>query len=106
MDYGKALRIARAMAGLQQKELADLARLNSSHVCLIELGRRRPSVEALEKLCRALGVPKHLFMLLGADADDLNVSDPDEIHRAAESLVRLLFLNVPRRRQQRARRAR
>jgi transcriptional regulator with XRE-family HTH domain len=99
MDYGKALRISRAMAGLQQNALADLAGLNSSHICLIESGKRKPSVGALDELCKALRIPKHLFMLLGAEPKDLNVSDPSEIQRAAESLARLLFGNAPKRRQ-------
>jgi transcriptional regulator with XRE-family HTH domain len=105
MDYGKALRIARAMAGLQQKQVADLAGMNSSHVCLIEMGKRKPSVQALERLCKALGVPNHLFMLLGADAGDLSIGDPDGINRAAESLARLLFLNAPRNPRRRSSRA-
>lgn len=103
MDYGKALRIARALAGLQQKELAHLAGMNSSHVSLIEMGKRKPSVGTLEKLCRALRIPSHLFMLLGAEAGDLNVRDPDEIHRAAQSLAHLLFANEPRTRRRRVR---
>jgi transcriptional regulator with XRE-family HTH domain len=104
MDYGKALRIARAMAGLQQKQLADLAGMNSSHVSLIEMGKRKPSVQALERLCKALGIPNHLFMLLGAEARELNVGDPDGINRAAESLARMLFLNAPRIPRRRSRR--
>jgi transcriptional regulator with XRE-family HTH domain len=94
VDYGKALRIARAMAGLRQKEVADLAGLNPSHVCLIELGKRKPSVAAVDKLSKALKVPNHLFVLLGAESGDLKTDDPNEIHRAAESLAHLLF-DVP-----------
>ena len=105
MDYGKALRIARAMAGLQQKQVADLAGMNSSHVSLIEMGKRKPSVQALERLCKAVGVPTHLFMLLGAGAEELSLGDSDGIHRAAESLARMLFLNAPRNARRRARRA-
>jgi transcriptional regulator with XRE-family HTH domain len=101
MDYGKALRVARAMAGLQQKEVADRAGMNSSHISLIEMGKRKPSVRAMEKLCKALGVPNHLFMLLGADANDLNIGDSDGIRRAAESLAQVLFSNAPRRRRAR-----
>jgi transcriptional regulator with XRE-family HTH domain len=104
MDYGKALRIARAMAGLQQKQLADLAGMNSSHVSLIEMGKRKPSVQALERLCKAVGVPTHLFMLLGAEAEELSIGDSDGIHRAAESLARMLFLNAPRTPRHRTRR--
>jgi transcriptional regulator with XRE-family HTH domain len=99
MDYGKALKISRAMAGLQQKELADLAGVNASHICLLELGKRKPSVGMLGKLCEAMKIPKHLFMLLGAEREDLNIADPKEIHRAAESLAHLLFLNAPKTRK-------
>jgi transcriptional regulator with XRE-family HTH domain len=99
MDYGKALRIARAMAGLQQKEVADRAGINSSHISLIEMGKRKPSVRALDKLCKALGIPNHLFMLLGAEASDLNIGDSDGVRRAAESLAHLLFSNAPRHRR-------
>jgi transcriptional regulator with XRE-family HTH domain len=99
MDYGKALRIARAMTGLQQKQVADRAGLNSSHISLIEMGKRKPSVQALEKICKALGVPNHLFMLLGAEADDLNVGDSDGIRVAAESLARILFPHAAQRRR-------
>ena len=79
------------MAGLRQKEVADLAGLNPSHVCLIELGKRKPSVAAVDKLSKALKVPNHLFVLLGAESGDLKTNDPNEIHRAAESLAHLLF---------------
>jgi len=104
MNYGKALRVARAVAGLQQKDLAELSGIDSSHVCLIELGKRNPSVEVLDKICKALKMPKHLLMLLGTEAEDLNISDPKELHRAAESLAFLLFRNAPKPRRQSARR--
>jgi transcriptional regulator with XRE-family HTH domain len=99
MDYGKALRIARAMAGLQQKELADRAGLNSSHISLMEMGKRKPSVQALDKLCKALRIPNDLFMLLGADARDLSIGNSDGIRRAADSLAQVLFSHAPRQRR-------
>ncbi|HKM79409.1 MAG TPA: helix-turn-helix transcriptional regulator [Candidatus Acidoferrum sp.] len=105
MDYGKALKISRAIAGLQQKELAGLAGVNASHICLIELGKRKPSVGMLDKLCDALKIPTHLFMLLGAQREDLSIADPKEVHRAAESIAHLLFSNAPKSRKQAERRA-
>lgn len=82
------------MAGIQQKELAVLAGLDPSHISLIEKGKRKPSVGTLELLCRALQIPSHLFMLLGAEREDLNVAAPAEVQRAAESLAHLLFENA------------
>jgi transcriptional regulator with XRE-family HTH domain len=94
VNYGKALKIARAMAGLQQKQLATLVGLDSSHISLIEKGKRKPSVGTLERLCHALEIPSHLFMLLGAEKNDLNVGAPAQVQRAAESLAHLLFENA------------
>jgi transcriptional regulator with XRE-family HTH domain len=90
MDYGKALRVARAISGLQQKELADRAELDASYLSLIEVGKRKPSLSAISKLSKALGLPQHLFMLLASEPDDLNLADPNELQRAAESLAQFL----------------
>lgn len=90
MDYGKALKVARAISGLQQKELAERAGLDASYLSLIEVGKRKPSLSAITKLSKALELPQHLFMLLASEPDDLSMADPNELHRAAESLA--LFL--------------
>src|SRR5207245_2415361 len=84
---GKALRVARAIAGLQQKELADLAELDPSHISLIEKGKRKPSVDTIEKLAAALQIPEHLLTLLAAEPQDLDVKDPKELERAVHSLA-------------------
>jgi transcriptional regulator with XRE-family HTH domain len=94
MDYGKALRIARAIAGLQQKELAELAGIDPSHISLIEIGKRNPSVDMVEKLAKALQIPEHLFTLLAAEPEDLDMKDPKELERAAQSLAQLLLRNA------------
>jgi len=91
MDYGKALRIGRAIAGLQQKELAELAGIDPSHISLIEIGKRKPSVDAVEKLARALQIPDHLLTLLAAEPEDLDMKDPKELERATQSLAQLLL---------------
>jgi transcriptional regulator with XRE-family HTH domain len=91
MNYGKGLKIARAIAGLQQKQLADLAKIDPSHVSLIENGKRTPSLGTLQKLSKALGVPHHLLALLSAEQDDLSLADPEELKRAAESLAGVIL---------------
>jgi len=90
MNYGRALKVARAIAGLQQKELARAAGLDPSHVSLIEMGKRKPSVSALEKLANALGVPLHLLTILGSEAGDLKHIHPDDFAQLGQTLTRLL----------------
>jgi XRE family transcriptional regulator of biofilm formation len=91
MDYGKALKIARAISGTQQKELAQAAGLDASYVSLIEMGKRAPSLAAIKKLSDALGMPVHLLTLLASEPQDLDISDAGELHRVAESLANLLL---------------
>jgi transcriptional regulator with XRE-family HTH domain len=91
MDYGKAFRIARAIAGLQQKELAELADIDPSHISLIEIGKRQPSLAMVGRLAKALQIPEDLLPLLAAEPDDLNLKDPKELERAAQSLAQLII---------------
>jgi len=104
MNYGRALKVARAMAGLQQRDVARLAGLDPSYISLIEVGRRKPSLDSVEKLSQALDIPTHLFTLLAAESKDLNITDQGELRRTVESLAHLLFNDGHRTRKRIARR--
>lgn len=91
MNYGKALRIARAISGLQQKELAKKAGLDASHVSLIEKGARNPSVGAISKLCDALEIPESLFTMLAAESADLKGIKEDEFEGIGRFLARFVL---------------
>lgn len=88
MDYGKAIRIARAARGLTQKELAARMGVLPSYVSMLEKGKRNnPSVE---KLSSALGIPASLLMLLGADQAELKLIEADEADLLASALLNAL----------------
>jgi transcriptional regulator with XRE-family HTH domain len=91
MNYGKALRIARAVSGVQQQELAERAGLTASYVSLVEMGKRNPSVGAINKLSRALQIPPHLLTILATEPEDTDLVDTKELESLGESLVRLLL---------------
>jgi transcriptional regulator with XRE-family HTH domain len=95
VDYGKALRIARAASGIQQQELAQRAGLTPSYVSLVEMGKRNPSIGAINKLSRALEVPPHLLTLLATEPEDTDLVDAKELESLGESLVRLLLRKTP-----------
>ncbi len=95
MDYGKALRIARAAAGLQQQELAKKAGLTPGYISLVEMGRRKPSPAALRKLSRALGIPPHLLTLLATEPEDADLLDQREIESIGNALLRLVLNTRP-----------
>lgn len=90
MDYGRALKICRAALKLSQQHVAKRARITTSYLSLIESGKRSPSLPTLEKVCRAMGVPAHLVMLLAAGPGDIPGSDRKRLADVAESLLDLL----------------
>jgi transcriptional regulator with XRE-family HTH domain len=62
---GAELRRLRRDRGLTQTRLGDLAGISRWHVSHLELGKRRPSVDALAALARVLGSPLAHEGLLG-----------------------------------------
>jgi transcriptional regulator with XRE-family HTH domain len=58
----RGLRALRKERGLSQAELAEAASVSTKLVSAIEQGGRSPSLDTIDKLCRALKVtPAHLF---------------------------------------------
>jgi transcriptional regulator with XRE-family HTH domain len=95
MNYGKALRIARAASGMEQKELAAKAKLNPSFISLIEKGARQPSTRAITKMCRALQIPEPLFTMLAAEPEDLAGIDKQEFEQIGTYLAKFLIRHEP-----------
>jgi transcriptional regulator with XRE-family HTH domain len=52
-----AIRRRREAAGISQEELADRASLHRTYISLVERARRNLSVDALDRIAVALGVP-------------------------------------------------
>lgn len=96
MNYSKAVRIARAVSGLQQKELAEKAGLDPSHVSLIEKGARKPSVGAIGKICKALEIPEPLFTMLAAEAKDLKGMNAEDAERLGGYLAHFVMRDEPK----------
>jgi transcriptional regulator with XRE-family HTH domain len=95
MNYGKALRIARAIAGMEQKRLAAEAELDPSHISLMEKGARQPSIGAIGKLCRALQIPEPLFTMLAAEPSDLKGIGDQEFEKIGAYLAKFLIRHEP-----------
>jgi transcriptional regulator with XRE-family HTH domain len=91
MRYGRAIKLVRTAYGLTQAQLAERLSVGASHLSLIEAERRKPSLEVLEEIANALGVPVHLLALLASDAYEID--DPknaEQIAEVARTLLRLL----------------
>lgn len=85
MNFARAIRLCRAAFGLRQTELAEKAHIGASHLSLLESGKRQPSMETIQKLCAAFGVPLDLFMMLA-----VNREEGTDTARLSEALLKLL----------------
>lgn len=92
MNYGKALRIARAIENLSQAELSRLAGVGQSYISLIENGKWKPRVSTIEKLTKALHIPNHLFTLLAMESGDEGFQSisSEDLRRLGGAMMRTL----------------
>ena len=95
MNYGRAIRVARAVGGLQQKDLAERAKLDTSYVSLLEKEHRTPSRATVERLSTALGMPIELFELLAKEPEDLRSIPSDEFDKMGQALAEIILLDRP-----------
>ncbi len=91
MDYGKAIRVARATKGMTQKQLASLVDVNPSFISRIEAGQRSPSIETLEDLAQGLSIPLHLLILLGSESEDLKGISQTQGEQLAQHLLEMVL---------------
>lgn len=95
MNYGNAIRVARAVRNLSQKDLAERVKLDSSYISLIEKGIRKPSLDTLESIARGLQIPMDLVMLLASDEQDLRVVRKDQATRLGMQLLEMIVNAAP-----------
>ncbi len=67
---GQRIRMHRQRLGLTQEELAERAKLHSTYIGQVERGEKNLTLNSLERILTALGVPLcHFFEHLGASED-------------------------------------
>lgn len=89
MNYGRAIRTARAVRDMPQRELARLAELNPSYISLIESGKRTPSTKALETIGKILGFPVPLLVILAS-----SVKEYDRLDDETRGVMGIWFMNA------------
>src|SRR5690242_6733367 len=91
MNYGKAIRIARSIAGMSQAKLASQSGIDRSYLSLIEGERRKPTLETLRAISDSLKLPFHLLTLLATEKEDAKDINEDQISTLAKELTHLLL---------------
>ena len=56
VKVGETISYFRKQKGLSQEVVSGLANIVISHLCAIEIGERKPTLETFYKICSAIGV--------------------------------------------------
>ncbi len=70
MDVGKSIKAARLERNMTQLKLSKMAELSRNYLALVESGSRKPSLDAISKLAKALEMEAHELL-----ADDRLLKD-------------------------------
>ncbi|MGH3636392.1 helix-turn-helix transcriptional regulator [Mycobacterium sp.] len=92
---GNVLRVARARAGLTQRELAEVAHVPQSTIARIEAGSRQPSLPVLARILAAIDLELRITVadydahddILDADVARLSASQRRERRRTQGEFV-------------------
>jgi transcriptional regulator with XRE-family HTH domain len=87
IDYvamGKRIRRARKIKGFTQEHLAEICFLSAAHMGHIERGTRLPSLEAVFRVSKALGISMDYLMNTSLNTDDDLIQNIDDLIRREE----------------------
>ena len=89
-DIGTTIRILRQTLGIGLGELARSASLSSPYLSLVESGKRNPSLDAIDRIAQALGVPVDVLLLSGSAAGSQLRTDDDMAASLQASIAKLV----------------
>jgi len=90
MNYNIAFKTIRQLKKLTQTELADFAEVSPGYISKIEKGKRVPTLEVIEKVCKQTNIPFPLFALMSVDDDKFDTETFDDIKIIRTNLMKLL----------------
>lgn len=93
MDYGRAIRLVRSARRMSQAELAEHIECASSFVSLLENNQRDPSLQTLEAIADAFGIPTYLLLLLASEPSDLDGIGEEQAQVLGKQLLDILVSN-------------
>ena len=86
VELGQRIKYLRKRAGMSASRLASKAGLTQSHLSKLETGAAKPSLEALERICQAMGVRLAEFFAAGEEQPGLP-AHIDELLQELKSLT-------------------
>lgn len=85
----KALRLVRVYHDLNQGDAAERVGLSKSYISELENGRKKVTLEVLEKYSKAFDIPVSSLMLFGERAGEIRFSEDVRIF-VAEKVITML----------------
>jgi len=71
-SLGVAIKLARVSREMRIVELAEKARMSTSHISMLENDMRDPTYGALERIAKALGMPLIVLVFLAQESEDMD----------------------------------
>jgi len=85
----KALKMVRIFNGLSQVELARQLEISRSYLCEIESGKKKPTLELLEKYKNVFDMPVSSFLLFSEKIQEEDMSNKVRLF-TADKIMRFL----------------
>lgn len=90
MNLGATIRACRKKRQLTQAELASIAEISVSHLCLLEKNKRDPSLSTVQAISKALRIPLSVLVLLAANNDEVEEIDEHKLEELSKHIFGLM----------------
>jgi len=90
MNVAHAIKICRAAKNLSIEALSNKSGLSKSYISKLENGKRKPSMEAIEKISETLGIPIVVLLMLAAEKGEISTLSPDLVSELQKSVLDVL----------------
>lgn len=94
MSVIATIRSLREEKKMSQAELARLAGLSTTYISLLESGKKSPTLNSLQKISEALGMPFPILSFISLDADDIKPEKRDAfelIEPVIKTMIKKVF---------------
>lgn len=87
--YHRALRLIRVFHDMNQADVADKLGLSKSYISELEQGRKKPSIEVLEKYAALFRIPLSSLLLFAERAEKADFAEEGRVFTADKVLKML-----------------
>ena len=94
VTLGKAIKIIREANGKSLAVLSREANISIPYLSLLEGDKRNPSLDVINRLAEALGVPPHIFLLIGSGSNTSLSSSNDMTSRLIAMLRQMEIFEI------------